>query len=444
MTAFLLLAALTAVAQVPPPAVVGRVVSGAPAAPVVGATIRAEGVSTESDASGRFSLPLASVISGTVRITATAIGYLDALVEVEVSAGHADIDIVLQRSPTYREDVVVSGRTADVTAAPPTIVLEPLTVSRVAGSGDNVFRVLQTLPGVAATDDFGSRLTVRGGGPDQNLTVMDGVEIHNPYRLFGLTSAFNPDTIERFELTAGGFGAKYGDRLSSILLVENRAGTAARRFTGSATLSATDTNVVLEGGLPSGSWLVTGRRTYYDIVAERFTESDLPSFGDVQGKATWDPRPGTRLTLFGLRSRESTDASFDGDRAGDRLGLKNASQNDVVSLSLTSSLGTRATLKTTGAWYRYGDALDVDGSIRNDAIRSNAPTDDGSYAQAAIVFTRSLGVRDISFRQDLTMAVTPTQSLGLGVDAHAMNTSWGWTIAGDRNASAANARYGYM
>ena len=76
-----------------------------------------------------------------------------------------------------------------------------------------------------ATADFDSRIAVRGGGPDQNLTVMDGVEIHNPYRLFGLTSAFNPETVENFELTAGGFSPKYGDRLSSLLVVENRAGT---------------------------------------------------------------------------------------------------------------------------------------------------------------------------------------------------------------------------
>ena len=97
-------------------------------------------------------------------------------------------------------------------------------VLRVAGSIDNIFRALDTLPGVAATDDFTSRLAVRGGTPDQNLTVMDGIEIHNPYRLFGITSAFNPETVENFQLTAGGFGVAYGDRLSSLLIVDNRRG----------------------------------------------------------------------------------------------------------------------------------------------------------------------------------------------------------------------------
>ncbi|MFH7813526.1 TonB-dependent receptor plug domain-containing protein, partial [Acetobacter lovaniensis] len=79
-------------------------------------------------------------------------------------------------------------------------------------------------------EEFGSRLAVRGGSPDQNLTVMDGVEIHDPYRLYGLTSAFNPETIQAFELATGGFSAKYGDRLSSLLSIENRDGTRAEKF----------------------------------------------------------------------------------------------------------------------------------------------------------------------------------------------------------------------
>jgi TonB-dependent receptor-like protein len=105
-------------------------------------------------------------------------------------------------------------------------------VLTVAGSADSIFRTLQTLPGVAATDELGSRLALRGGGPDENLTIMDGVEIHSPYRRFGLTSAFNPETLRTFELSTGAFAAHYGDRLSSLLVVENRDGDDTERFSG--------------------------------------------------------------------------------------------------------------------------------------------------------------------------------------------------------------------
>src|SRR4029078_3675880 len=149
----------------------------------------------------------------------------------------------------FRDEVTVSAP-AEVPKEPAGVAVSPSSVLSVAGAGDNIFRALQTLPGVSAAHDFGSRMTVRGGGPDQNLTVMDGIEIHNPYRLFGLTSAFNPEITDHFELTAGGFGAKYGDRLSSLLLVDNRQGTTTRKLAWSATSSFTDTNVVVEGKLP--------------------------------------------------------------------------------------------------------------------------------------------------------------------------------------------------
>src|SRR6185436_11794021 len=140
--------------------------------------------------------------------------------------------------------------------------------------------------------------------------------IHNPYRLFGLTSAFNPETIGRFELLAGGFGAKYGDRLSSVVLVENREADASRGFSGSSSMSITDANIIGEGRLPGpgqGSWLATARRTYYDLVAERVVDQDLPSFDDAQIKTTWHLPGNRRLSVFGLRSRELTSIKPDDD-----------------------------------------------------------------------------------------------------------------------------------
>src|SRR5262249_37725278 len=261
---------------------------------VAGARVRAGEASTVTDPTGRFLLSNLPNQHAVVQITVTAAGYLEQRVEVALVDGRGDVHIVMTAAPEYREDVVVTGRTTEVTAAPPTLVLEPLTVNRVAGSADNIFRVLQTLPGVTATDEVGSRLSVRGGGPDENLTVMDGVEIHNPYRLFGLTSAFNPETVQHFEFSPGGFGVSHGDRLSSLLVVDNRDGTEKRPLAGSSAMSITDANVILEGRLPvrNGSWLLTTRRTYYDLVANRFVDVKLPGFRDVQLKASWQPRDG--------------------------------------------------------------------------------------------------------------------------------------------------------
>ena len=109
---------------------------------------------------------------------------------------------------------------------------------------------------------------------------------------------------------------KYGDRLSSLLLVENREGTRQKPLAGSASLSITDANVVFEGRLPrqaTGSWLVSARRTYYDLVASRLADQDFPRFADVQAKGVWELAPGRTLSVFGLRSRQAAALDIDDD-----------------------------------------------------------------------------------------------------------------------------------
>lgn len=198
----------------------GRVVSSSTQRPVSGAMVQAGGTDATTDAEGRFT---AAVRRGAVLVVVTAEGFLPHSSQIEMNEASVEIEVVLVARLQITEDITVTGTTAPVDVPVSTIEVTPLQVRTVAGAGENVFRVLHTLPGVAAADEFGSRLTVRGGGPDQNLTMMDGIEIYNPYRLFGLTSAFNPETVESFELTAGGFSAKYGDRLSSILLIDNES-----------------------------------------------------------------------------------------------------------------------------------------------------------------------------------------------------------------------------
>jgi hypothetical protein len=393
---------LLVVLSVPQPALAqatlsGRVVTGDDPRPVPNAVIAIAAARTVTGADGTFSI--AATLGPNV-VDVSAAGYLPQRLTVVVVQNMPPIELLLVASPSVREDVRVVGSGGQAPAAPSSLEVPPTAVLSVAGAADNIFRTLMTLPGVNGTDDFGSRLSVRGGGPDQNLTVMDGVEIHNPYRLFGLTSAFNPETVARFELTAGGFDARYGDRLSSILVVENRAGAVTEPLTGSAAVSFTDANVVLEGKLPggaTGSWLITGRRTYYDLIADKITNTDLPSFSDVQAKGVWEMRPGHRLTFFGLRSREKTDATL-GSRTSDYVDLGDVSRNDVASVTYGAVLGRSVGARTIVAWYDYHDALDVDGSVSDGARRSNAPGRTGER-RATIVFTRDLGVRDLSLRQ---------------------------------------------
>jgi hypothetical protein len=340
----------------------------------------------------------------------------------------------------FREEVEVVAESPSGVEAVAELPVRPTAVMAVAGAADNVFRALQTLPGIAATTEFDSRISVRGGSPDENLTIMDGVEIHNPYRLFGLTSAFNPETVRSFDLSAGAFSAKYGDRLSSLLVVENRPGRDEERLSGSTAVSLTDANAVLEGRLPgqkSGSWIVSARRTYYDLVANSLVDAQLPAFGDLQGRLDWNLGPGTRLTFSGLLSREATNAAFEGDRPGEQGNFVTAARNDLAALTLATLLGRRVSSRTIASFYVNRDDIDANAQFRSSARRSNAPSDEVGFLLADVDFARELGVRDLALRQELVFS-TGAHIVESGLEAHRLRTDTAWRIDGDRNPTASN------
>jgi len=136
----------------------------------------------------------------------------------------------------------------------------------------DVFRTLQMLPGVQTSSDFSSALYVRGSTPDQNLIMLDGNAIYNPYHLGGIFSTFNTDAIKEADFHAGGFPARYGGRMGAILNIINREGNT-NKITGMANISLISSKALLEGPLPKwrgmkGSWMISGRRTYFDKVID--------------------------------------------------------------------------------------------------------------------------------------------------------------------------------
>ena len=416
----------------------GGAVSGA----TVVATAAADGaaVRTQTDASGTFLIE--GLAPGRYAVIAGRAGFVPAVTpDLVLGPGSARAIILVLRVAGITESVSVGAEQAPPQVAPSSIAIPPTAVQSVAGAGENIYRVLQTLPGVAALNDFDSRLAVRGGGPDQNLTMMDGVEIHNPYRLFGLTSAFNPETVERFELLTGGFSAKYGDRLSSILVVENRPGSTATPVGATAALALTDGNLIAEGRLPGlngSSWLVTGRRTYYDLAAERVVDEDLPSFGDLQARTDFQIGPGRRLTLFGLASREGTDARFDGDAADESVDIQTSTHNDLGAAAFSANLGKRTFSKTTVSWYRNRESIDFAGDFRTGSRRSNSPDDGEAEPPLQVRFTRALSIRDIGLREELSVQAGSSHVFEAGFEVHSLDTTWHWRITGDRNTDAPN------
>jgi len=164
------------------------------------------------------------------------------------------------------ERVEVTDRLDSDDPQPNVYTLAPVTIQETAGALEDVLRALQVLPGAAATNDRDGKLAVRGAGPEHNVIVVDGVQIHNPHRLGEFTSSFlNPATTASVALDASGLDARHGGRLSSVTIIETRDGRRDRRLVVSGSLCLTSGDVLLEGRLlntATGLRWVSERGTY--------------------------------------------------------------------------------------------------------------------------------------------------------------------------------------
>ena len=132
----------------------------------------------------------------------------------------------------------------------------------------DIIKTIQLFPGVQSGSEGASGLYVRGGGPDQNLILLDGVPIYNASHLFGFFSVFNSDAINNAKMIKGGFPARYGGRLSSVLDIHMKEGNM-KKFTGEGSIGIISSKLTLEGPIikDKTSFLVSGRRTYVDLWA---------------------------------------------------------------------------------------------------------------------------------------------------------------------------------
>lgn len=151
-----------------------------------------------------------------------------------------------------------------------TIEIKPQEIEKVPtlfGEND-VLKVLQLLPGVQGGTEGLNGLYVRGGSPDQNLIILDGVPVYSVSHLLGIVSVFNTDAIKTVSLTKGGFPARYGGRLSSVIEINMKEGNK-QEFHGEGSIGLLSSRLTLEGPIVKDktSFMISGRRNYIDLIA---------------------------------------------------------------------------------------------------------------------------------------------------------------------------------
>ncbi|HEX9939041.1 MAG TPA: TonB-dependent receptor [Longimicrobium sp.] len=299
----------------------GRVTSaaGAPVADAVVTATAAGGEARRARSGTDGAWRITRLAPGAYTVRVARVGFASAERTVQVASGaEGRVDLALTETDVALAPVAAVGRRDaerertrfETEAGVTTRVITGRDIKVLPGLGEaDVMRAVEVLPGVVTTSDFSSAFNVRGGSSDQNLVLLDGFPIFNPFHLGGLFSVFNSDAVARAELLSGGFGAEYGGRVSSVLNIESKPGGGPDGFGAEVGVSLLATRVALHGNLPrgvrrilgggdEGGWLISARRSYFDVVLKPVV--DFPyHLTDVQGTATLATRGGGRLRLVG-------------------------------------------------------------------------------------------------------------------------------------------------
>jgi len=297
---------------------------------------------------------------GNYTVIASIIGYTMITKDVSIKEGESiriNFRMTSEAIEGQRVDVFGEAQKMRQLVEPSRISLDLRTIETApAFIEPDLFRTIQMLPGVQTLNDYSSALYVRGSTPDQNLIMMDGITIYNPYHLGGIFSTFNTSSIKEADFHAGGFTARYGGRMGAILNVVTREGNT-EKFEGSVDLSSMSSKMLLEGPLPSflgvkGSWMLAGRRTYLDQVLKLLIKgNDLPFryyFYDYQGKINIDINQDHRLTYSRFYGDDIVEFSYS-DSYSDYDIVEDYEQNEMATTDLNWPWGNK-TNSLTWRW----------------------------------------------------------------------------------------------
>jgi len=258
-----------------------------------------------SDSSGYYEMK--NIPPGLYRLSARLMGYRPKFIYLNLNSGRRlEIDFYLKTDVLAMDEIVATADRERKIIQPQmskyTFGARQFSIVPSYGETD-VFRTLDMLPGVVSTNDFKSQLYIRGGNSDQNLVLLDGAVMYNPFHFSGILSAFDVDAIHKVDFYAGGFGAEYGGRLSSVVDIKSRTGRD--RWRNQLSLSPLSAKLMTE--LPLWSWgnfMISGRRSYVNGIAKELGGSVQPDFYDGITNLTIRPTKYDTVTLSSFYGRD--------------------------------------------------------------------------------------------------------------------------------------------
>lgn len=251
-------------------AVTGLVIDQETGEPLPNATVLLPGSGkyTITNQEGKFSF--VNVPYDTSAIVVQYLGYNLQQLTARDYGTQNRLKIGMNISPEYLEDVVIDEmayKVIKINTAPSHISLDLKEFNGITNFGEpDVFRSLQLLPGVSATNETSSGLVVRGGSPEQNLVLFDGFTVYHLDHFFGIYSAFNSNVIKDVQLYKSGYGARWGTRVSGVMDITGKSGNS-HQVSGNFGLNLVSANATLEVPVSKKtSVVIAARRAYTDII----------------------------------------------------------------------------------------------------------------------------------------------------------------------------------
>lgn len=391
---------------------------------LIGATVfdQASLQGTTSNLYGFFSVTLPE---GQYEIVASFVGYQRQVITIDLTKDQT-FNFSLQSALDLEEVEIVGTQSEAIQdRSQMSVISLPMqdlqNLPALFGERD-VMKALQLMPGVQSGGEGTSGLYVRGGGPDQNLILLDGVPVYNATHLFGFFSVFNTDALNSVELIKGGFPAHYGGRLSSVIDIRMKEGNT-KKLRGAGSVGLISSKLTLEGPLikDRSSFIVSGRRTYIDLLAQPFIRAIGNAEGakvragyyfyDLNGKVNYKFSESSRLFLSTYLGNDNAYARIEESYIQNNVRFTSKDNsglgwgNITTALRWNKILNQRLFANTTLTYSRYRFQVGADYSL---------DADPGGQTEA-LEYSYSSGINDLAGKVDFDFIPNPNHYIKFGV-----------------------------
>jgi ferric enterobactin receptor len=414
--------------------------------PFVNLSIKSNKTGSQGNVDGYFTL--LKVPTDTTTLTLSYIGYITTTIKLVPDAPINGVTIEMEPDNAELDEVVVKGEKTEVLKAAETIgmfKMTPRNIAKLPNIGEkDIFRSFQLMPGISAANQSSSGLYVRGGTPDQNLVLYDGFTVYYVDHLYGFFSAFNSNPIKDVQLYKGGFDAKFGGRISSVVEITSKDGNKRERnFGGDLTLMSA--NIWAEGPILNKdkrlTFSVAGRRSWggplYNAIFDTFNSNSsnaqfggrqslsttTPSsfFYDLNGKITFKPSENENISLSYYNGKDVLDNSQSiTSPFGGSGGFSNT--------DLSGWGNTGASLKWSKRW---SDKFYTNGLVSYSNFFSNRDnTNSAEFIRGTEIRTIKFGsletnnLTDLSAKFDVEYKTSPKNSVLFGVQYNKLNIDY--------------------